>query len=71
MKILLKFNAKIKKNTYDITPLLTTNITKYSKIIKYLITKQNSKKQKKINALKLLKTTYINKKKNILNAINF
>lgn len=71
MKMLLKFNARMEKDAYGMTPLLAASVAGYSKIVEYLITRQDSERQEKIDALELLGATYVDKKRDMLGAISF
>lgn len=71
MKLLLEFDARMEKDAYGITPLLAASVAGYAKIVEFLITRPECSKQEKINALELLGATYVDKKRDMLGAINF
>lgn len=71
MKLLLQYSAKMEKDSYGITPLLAAAVAGYAKIVEFLITRPECTKQEKIDALELLGATYVDKKRDMLGAINF
>ncbi|XP_069137534.1 protein fem-1 homolog C-like [Argopecten irradians] len=71
MKLLLKYNATMEKDAYGMTPLLAASVAGFSKIVEFLITRPICDRQEKINALELLGATYVDKKRDMLGAIEF
>lgn len=71
MKLLLSFSARMEKDAYGMTPLLAASVAGYAKIVEYLISRQECSKSDKIDALELLGATYVDKKRDMLGAINF
>lgn len=71
MKLLLTFNARMEKDVYGMTPLLAAAVAGYAKIVEFLIDRPECTKQEKIDALELLGSTYVDKKRDMLGAINF
>lgn len=71
MKLLLKHNAKMEKDAYGMTPLLAASVAGFAKIVEFLITRPICDKPETINALELLGATYVDKKRDMLGAIEF
>ena len=71
MKLLLEFSARMERDAYGITPLLAASVAGYSKIVEFLISLTGCTKAEKIDALELLGATYVDKKRDMLGAINF
>ena len=71
MELLLQYNATMEKDSYGMTPLLAAAVAGYSQIVKFLICRPEITKQQKIDALELLGATYVDKKRDMLGAINF
>ena len=70
MLILLKHNAKMERDSYNMTPLLSAAVTGRTEIIDHLISLDDCKRIDKIEALELLGATYIDKKRDMLGALN-
>ena len=71
MKLLLKYKASMEKDAYGMTPLLAASVAGYAKIVEYLIGRPECNKQEKIDALELLGATYVDKKRDMLGAVEF
>jgi ankyrin repeat protein len=71
MKLLLKHGAKMEKDAYGMTPLMAASVAGFSKIVEFLIGRSECTKQERIDALELLGATYVDKKRDMLGAINF
>lgn len=71
LKLLLKYSAEMEKDAYGMTPLLAASVAGYSKIVDFLIKRPECTKMEKIDALELLGATYVDKKRDIMGAINF
>ncbi|CAG2235781.1 Protein fem-1 homolog A-A,Protein fem-1 homolog CG6966,Protein fem-1 homolog A,Protein fem-1 homolog B,Protein fem-1 homolog A-B,Protein fem-1 homolog C [Mytilus edulis] len=71
MKLLLKHGAKMEKDAYGMTPLMAASVAGFSKIVEFLIGRQECTKHERIDALELLGATYVDKKRDMLGAINF
>ena len=71
MKLLLEYNAQMEKDAYGITPLLAASVAGYAKIVEFLITRPECTRQDKIDALELLGATYVDKKRDMMGAVNY
>lgn len=71
MKLLLDYNAVMEKDAYGMTPLLAASVAGYAKIIEFLIFRNECSKTERIDALELLGATYVDKKRDMLGAVNF
>lgn len=71
MKLLLDFKARMDKDAYGMTPLLAAAVAGFSHIVEFLIERPECSKQHKIDALELLGSTYVDKKRDMLGAIAF
>ena len=71
MKLLLQHNAKMEKDSYGMTPLLAAAVTGHTFIVEYLITRTETSRFEKVDALELLGATYVDKKRDMQGAIKF
>ncbi|XP_052795305.1 protein fem-1 homolog C-like [Mya arenaria] len=71
MKLLLGYNASIEKDAYGITPLLAAAVAGFGEIVEYLIGRKECSKEHRIDALELLGSTYVDKKRDMLGALTF
>ena len=70
MKVLLNHNAVMEKDSYGMTPLLAAAVTGHTKIVEYIIGRDDCQKKQKIDALELLGATYVDKKRDMMGAMN-
>ena len=70
MKILLKQKARMEKDAYNMTPLLSAAVTGRTDIIDHIVSLDECQRIDKIEALELLGATYIDKKRDMLGALN-
>ncbi len=61
----------MEKDSYGMTPLLAAAVTGHTKIVEYLITRQECLKSERIDALELLGATFVDKKRDMLGALRF
>lgn len=72
LKLLLQHNAKMDVDSYGMTPLLAASVTGHAHIVEYLIMRENLVSQKeKVDALELLGATYVDKKRDMVGALNY
>ncbi|XP_034230076.1 protein fem-1 homolog CG6966 [Thrips palmi] len=70
--LLLSHNAKMDVDSYGMTPLLTASVTGHAHVVQYLIEQENLVSQKeKVDALELLGATYVDKKRDMVGALNY
>lgn len=69
--MLLRHGARMERDAYGMTPLLAAAISGYTKIVEFLISRQQCPKSERISALELLGATYVDKKRDMLGALNF
>lgn len=54
------------------TPLLTASVTGHAHVVQYLIEQENLvSKKEKVDALELLGATYVDKKRDMVGALNY
>lgn len=70
MKLLLESGAKIDVDSYGMTPLLAASVTGHSHIVEFLISQSGLvTRQQKVDALELLGATYVDKKRDMMGAL--
>ncbi|XP_013773127.1 protein fem-1 homolog C-like [Limulus polyphemus] len=70
MKLLLQSGAKMDVDSYGMTPLLAAAVTGHPAVVEYLISLPLCSRQEKIDALELLGATYVDKKRDMMGALN-
>ncbi|KAF7250214.1 hypothetical protein EYD10_03966 [Varanus komodoensis] len=71
MKMLLKYSAKMEKDGYGMTPLLSASVTGHTNIVDFLTQHVETSKAERINALELLGATFVDKKRDLLGALKY
>ncbi|XP_013398417.1 protein fem-1 homolog A [Lingula anatina] len=71
MKLLLSHDARMDKDAYGMTPLLAASVTGQTKVVEYLLTRSDIAREEKIDALELLGATYVDKKRDMLGALQY
>uniref|UniRef100_A0A8C8AEB7 Protein fem-1 homolog C n=1 Tax=Otus sunia TaxID=257818 RepID=A0A8C8AEB7_9STRI len=71
MKMLLKYCAKIEKDGYGMSPLLSASVTGHTNIVDFLTQHEQTSKIECINALELLGATFVDKKRDLLGALKY
>ncbi|XP_062985576.1 protein fem-1 homolog C [Elgaria multicarinata webbii] len=71
MKMLLKYCAKMEKDGYGMTPLLSASVTGHTNIVDFLTQHVETSKAERINALELLGATFVDKKRDLLGALKY
>uniref|UniRef100_A0A8C6VAG2 Protein fem-1 homolog C n=1 Tax=Naja naja TaxID=35670 RepID=A0A8C6VAG2_NAJNA len=71
MKMLLKYCAKMEKDGYGMTPLLSASVTGHTNIVDFLTQHVETSKTECINALELLGATFVDKKRDLLGALKY
>ncbi|KAM9093952.1 protein fem-1 homolog C [Sminthopsis crassicaudata] len=71
MKMLLKYSAKMEKDGYGMTPLLSASVTGHTNIVDFLTQHAQTSKTERINALELLGATFVDKKRDLLGALKY
>ncbi|XP_071953001.1 protein fem-1 homolog C-like [Antedon mediterranea] len=72
MKLLfLKYHAKMENDAYNMTPLLAAAVAGHRNIVDFLVLRYEIDKLEKIDALELMGATYIDKKRDVLQALKY
>ncbi|NWX41092.1 FEM1C protein, partial [Steatornis caripensis] len=71
MKMLLQYCAKMEKDGYGMTPLLSASVTGHTNIVDFLTQHVQTSKAERINALELLGATFVDKKRDLLGALKY
>ncbi|XP_049627409.1 protein fem-1 homolog C [Suncus etruscus] len=71
MKMLLMYCAKMEKDGYGMTPLLSASVTGHTNIVDFLTHHAQTSKTERINALELLGATFVDKKRDLLGALKY
>ncbi|NXB73626.1 FEM1C protein, partial [Donacobius atricapilla] len=71
MKMLLKYCAKMEKDGFGMTPLLSASVTSHTNIVDFLTQHEQTSKRECINALELLGATFVDKKRDLLGALKY
>uniref|UniRef100_A0A1B0CG59 Putative ankyrin repeat protein n=1 Tax=Lutzomyia longipalpis TaxID=7200 RepID=A0A1B0CG59_LUTLO len=71
LKVLLKYGATMDVDSYGMTPLLAASVTGNVPIVEHLITLPYVSRKDRIAALELLGATFVDKKRDMLNALAF
>ena len=61
----------MEKDSYGMTPLMAAAVTGHTKIVEYLTTQYECSREQKVDALELLGATYVDKKRDMLGALNY
>ncbi|MGH0149599.1 UNVERIFIED_CONTAM: hypothetical protein FKN15_034329 [Acipenser sinensis] len=69
--MLLKYGAKMEKDGYGMTPLLSASVTGNTNIVDFLTQHPQANKMERINALELLGATFVDKKRDLLGALKY
>ncbi|XP_071449771.1 protein fem-1 homolog CG6966 isoform X1 [Hetaerina americana] len=70
LKLLLECGAKMDVDSYGMTPLLAASVTGHSHIVEYLVKQPGLvTRQEKIDAFELLGATYVDKKRDMIGAL--
>ena len=59
------------KDCYGMTPLLAAAVTGHSKVVEYLIQRDQCAREQKISALELLGATFVDKKRDMMGALAY
>ncbi|CAG0898163.1 unnamed protein product [Darwinula stevensoni] len=68
LRLLLNNGAKMDVDAYGMTPLLAASVTGHAHIVEYLITLSSVSNRERIEALELLGATYLDKKRDFMEA---
>ncbi|XP_029427158.1 protein fem-1 homolog C [Rhinatrema bivittatum] len=71
MKMLLIYGARMEKDGYGMTPLLSASVTGHTNIVDFLTQHPQTCKAERINALELLGATFVDKKRDLLGALKY
>lgn len=71
MELLLKHNAKLDKDALGVTPLIAAALAGHALIVDLLVEKTHCKPEEKIEAYDLLGATYVDKKRDMMGALDF
>ncbi|KAL2743082.1 protein fem-1 CG6966-like isoform X1 [Vespula maculifrons] len=72
LKLLVQHGAQMDVDSYGMTPLLAAAVTGNTDIVEYLIgIPELIKREERIDALELLGATYVDKKRDMVGALNF
>ncbi|XP_001504618.2 protein fem-1 homolog C [Equus caballus] len=71
MKMLLMYCAKMERDGYGMTPLLSASVTGHTNIVDFLTHHAQTSKTERINALELLGATFVDKKRDLLGALKY
>ncbi|CRL07180.1 CLUMA_CG020165, isoform A [Clunio marinus] len=71
LQLLLENGATMDVDSYGMTPLLAASVTGHMAIVEHLIGLPFVKREEKIGALELLGATYVDKKRDMVNALQF
>lgn len=71
MKLLLTHGAKMTPDSNGMTPLLAAAVTGHTEIVEYLITRTEISRLEHIEALELLGATFVDKKRDMLGALQY
>ena len=63
--------AKMEKDGYGMTPLLSASVTGHTNIVDFLTHHAQTSKTERINALELLGATFVDKKRDLLGALKY
>ena len=63
--------AALEKDTFGITPAAAAALTGHTDIVEYLISSKRISAQEKLDSLHLLGATFVDKKRDLLGALNF
>jgi ankyrin repeat protein len=70
MKLLLSYQARMEQDAYGMTPLLAAAVTGHAKIVEYICSRHDCNTVQMIDALELLGATYVDKKRDMLGAVD-
>lgn len=68
MKLLLHNGANLMKDSYGITPLMAASVAGFRNIIDHLVSRRFVSRQEHVEALELLGSTYVDKKRDTIEA---
>lgn len=71
LQLLLEHGATMDVDSYGMTPLLAASVTGHVEIVEHLIGLPFVKREDKVSALELLGATYVDKKRDMVNALQF
>lgn len=71
LQLLLDHGAKMDVDSYGMSPLTAAAVTGHVAIVEHLISLPIVNRDEKMNALELLGATYVDKKRDMVNALNF
>ncbi|KAM9392204.1 protein fem-1 homolog C [Pholidichthys leucotaenia] len=71
MRMLLQYGASMEQDGYGMTPLLSASVTGHTNIVDYLTTHQQTSHRERIDALELLGSTFVDKKRDLLGALKY
>jgi len=69
MRLLLNHSARMDVDSYGMTPLLAASVTGHTPIVEYLISLPYISRKEKIDSMELLGATYVDKKRDMLGAL--
>ncbi|KAL1139940.1 hypothetical protein AAG570_006917 [Ranatra chinensis] len=70
LKMLIEHGAVMDVDSYGMTPMLAASVTGHSHIVEYLIQLPQITRQASIDALELLGATFVDKKRDMIGALN-
>ena len=71
MILLIVHGAKMAKDCYGMTPLLAAAVTGHTNVVEFLIRREECTKMERIDALELLGATYIDKKRDLVEGLQY
>ena len=71
MKLLLDNEARMEMDSYGVTPLIAAALTGHSHIVELIISTVSCEVRERINALELLGATFVDKKRDMMGALDF
>ncbi|KAI1301337.1 Protein fem-1 -like protein C [Halotydeus destructor] len=71
MDLLLSSNANMDKDSYGVTPLIAAALTGHSHIVELIISLFKCSREEKIESLELLGATFVDKRRDMMGALNY
>jgi len=71
MQLLLENGAQMEKDSYGATPLIAAALTGHTPIVELIISRENGSPQDRIDALELLGATFVDKKRDMMTALDY
>ncbi|KAG5280524.1 hypothetical protein AALO_G00061020 [Alosa alosa] len=69
LRLLLDYGARMERDGYGMTPLLSASVTGHANIVDYLVQHPLTPPSERADALELLGATYVDKKRDLLGAL--